>query len=744
MIFSNNSNDSIFSIFVLFKIIVWTSLNTLKSSNSQFIKTVESNKENEDEKKNFEENIIPENKSKIITEEGDINKPQKENIILTNEATQKDDDYLNNPLEKEENKSKGENKNNKEELNQERKEELNEERKEELNEEIKEELNKEIKEETKEEVNNEKKEEIKEEKIDENNLNQVNQNEVNHNNISNILNISNTDIMNLVKSQSYLTNLPLSSDMSKHKNQTTDINLVRLKKENQKTLNNLKEKENSICLEINAIKQKKINLENISYELNGPKSIVEQNIKNNELKKLRNSENNLLEKLESVKQQIVTLLNNDKKVDRKNNIKEYVERINFLEANNYYSSTKTLETERNKYRQKQLQDLEKAKIKKENEYNKQKEEQKKLKEDFIKEFRKKEQEIIHKRKMLVDEKMKEAKKFSKNSINSDPKNYLYNRLANEYEENEKKFLQKQKYEKKKISGIEEISIVKRRIIECKYELEKRRIDKTNQMKQLWHSRSIAVAKYPSNILKQVNEYDSKKVEEEEKQKMRKIVLSKEKERYVKENVSLPPICEKLKNEREKRQISFLNMEGKERVQCIKNEIDKKIKNKYSIVEESILKKLELLKASRQKKSKSREKIFGQKLVKSASEAKMIKYNNVRNLLGESLSTKKLRMKKPNEINYLEQLRKERKIHSKNFVDWDKEIKNVKSEKGGSLEIIKKQIEYLDEKFKMEKDLIKVKGGYLNNQDLGNNMNNMIINAIRGKLAIMENLDSGDI
>ena len=713
-------------------------------SNSQFIKTVESNKENEDEKKNFEENIMPENKSKIITEEGDINKPQKENIILTNEATQKDDDYLNNPLEKEENKSKGENKNNKEELNQERKEELNEERKEELNEEIKEELNKEIKEETKEEVNNEKKEEIKEEKIDENNLNQVNQNEVNHNNISNILNISNTDIMNLVKSQSYLTNLPLSSDMSKHKNQTTDINLVRLKKENQKTLNNLKEKENSICLEINAIKQKKINLENISYELNGPKSIVEQNIKNNELKKLRNSENNLLEKLESVKQQIVTLLNNDKKVDRKNNIKEYVERINFLEANNYYSSTKTLETERNKYRQKQLQDLEKAKIKKENEYNKQKEEQKKLKEDFIKEFRKKEQEIIHKRKMLVDEKMKEAKKFSKNSINSDPKNYLYNRLANEYEENEKKFLQKQKYEKKKISGIEEISIVKRRIIECKYELEKRRIDKTNQMKQLWHSRSIAVAKYPSNILKQVNEYDSKKVEEEEKQKMRKIVLSKEKERYVKENVSLPPICEKLKNEREKRQISFLNMEGKERVQCIKNEIDKKIKNKYSIVEESILKKLELLKASRQKKSNSREKIFGQKLVKSASEAKIIKYNNVRNLLGESLSTKKLRMKKPNEINYLEQLRKERKIHSKNFVDWDKEIKNVKSEKGGSLEIIKKQIEYLDEKFKMEKDLIKVKGGYLNNQDLGNNMNNMIINAIRGKLAIMENLDSGDI
>ena len=61
--------------------------------------------------------------------------------------------------------------------------------------------------------------------------------------------------------------------------------------------------------------------------------------------------------------------------------------------------------------------------------------------------------------------------------------------------------------------------------------------------------------------------------------MKKLVLSKERERYVKENISLPPICEKLKSEREKRQITFLNMEGKERVQCIKNEIDNKVKNK---------------------------------------------------------------------------------------------------------------------------------------------------------------------
>ena len=40
--------------------------------------------------------------------------------------------------------------------------------------------------------------------------NTTNQNDINGNNIQKMLNLSNTDIMNLVKSQSYLTNLPIS------------------------------------------------------------------------------------------------------------------------------------------------------------------------------------------------------------------------------------------------------------------------------------------------------------------------------------------------------------------------------------------------------------------------------------------------------------------------------------------------------------------------------------------------------
>ena len=108
----------------------------------------------------------------------------------------------------------------------------------------------------------------------------LHQNEINNNNITKMLNLTNNDIMNLVKSQSYLTNLPISKNKTS-KNQDNSINNLKIKKENKKTYNKLKEKENSICIGINAIKQKRESLQNYSYELIGTKNIVENNIINN-------------------------------------------------------------------------------------------------------------------------------------------------------------------------------------------------------------------------------------------------------------------------------------------------------------------------------------------------------------------------------------------------------------------------------------------------------------------------------
>ena len=660
-------------------------------SNGTIGKTIESNNEKEINKEDNIENLNLNNLSQSINEKKNINKLKKQKKNK-DEQTQNDDNLFNNSFEKEEelnNMNNYRNNNNTEELNL------------------------------------------------------ISSNEIKDgNNMQKMLNLTNTDIKNLVKSQSYLTNLPISKQPSNNK--TSDNKKLKLKKETRITYNSLREKENSICMEISAIKQQKQNLENYSYDIITSKNKVQKNIINSKLKNLKSNENNLLEKLESVKQQIVNLLDNNKKLNRRAKIKTFLDKNNFNEASTEYSAkAKALDSEINKSRQKHIKDIERAILKKENELNRQMEEQKKMKDDYMREFRKKEQEIIHKRKMEADEKMKEAKKFMKNTYNYDPNNYLYNRLANQFEENEKKFMESQISEKKKPNCIEEISIVKRRIIECKYELERRRIEKTNEMKQLWHSRSVSMAKYPSNILKQLHEFDLKKFEEEEKQKIQRLVLSKEKERFVKENVSLPPISEKLKNEREKRLNSFLNLEGKERVQCIKDEIDKKIKTKFSLVEEAILKKLEAKKASRDKSLKYKEFATSGKLVKSSSDVNIFKYNTLKhkNKLHSLSPTSKLTKRKPNEINYLEELRKERKINSKNYINWNKELNNSKIQKGENIDNIKKQIDCLDEKFEMDKNLIKVKGGYLNNQELGDDMNNLIINSIRGKLALMEKMDS---
>ena len=671
-------------------------------SNATIGKTIESNNENEINIKVNEENLHLENISKSNNEDKNINK-SKEKKILENEMTQNNDNLFNNSMKDEEFNNNRNNNYNSEDFNL-----------------------------------------ISTNDIKEGNT--TNQNYINGNNIQKMLNLSNTDIMNLVKSQSYLTNLPISKINLKNDNNkdNKDIKKLKLKKETRIVYNSLKEKENSICMEINAIKQKKKNLESFSNDIISSKNKVENNIINSKLKNLKNSENNLFDKLETVKQQIVNLLDKNKKLNRRAKLKTFLDKYNFPEVSTDYSAkTKALDSEINKSRQNHLKDIERSLIKKENELNRQMEEQKKMKDDFMREFRRKEQEIIHKRKLQADLKMIEAKKFIKNTYNYDPNNYLYNRLANKFEESEKKFLESQISEKKKESGIEEISIVKRRIIECKYELEKRRIEKTNEMKQLWHSRSVSVSKYPSNILKQLQEFDLKKFEEEEKQKIQRLVLTKEKERFVKENVSLPPINEKLKNEREKRLNSFLNYEGRKRVQCIKDEFDKKIKNKFSIVEETILKKLEARRGSRDKTLKSKEFDKSGKLFKSSSEVNIYKYNNLKNInkLNSLSRTTKLQKKNHNEINYLEQLRKERKINSKNYINWNKELNNSKNVNVENLENIKKQIDVLDEKFEMDKNLIKIKGGYLNNQELGDNMNNLIINSIRGKLAIMEKMDS---
>ena len=127
----------------------------------------------------------------------------------------------------------------------------------------------------------------------------------------------------------------------------------------------------------------------------GEKNVIENNIRESEIKKLKQKEINLIEKLEAIKLQITDLINNEKTINRKNNIKEYLERLKNNESNiDLIKKTKTIEEESNKYRQKHMLDLQKAQNKKIKEINKKEEELKIKKIQYLKAQREREIEII--------------------------------------------------------------------------------------------------------------------------------------------------------------------------------------------------------------------------------------------------------------------------------------------------------------------------------------------------------------
>ena len=46
---------------------------------------------------------------------------------------------------------------------------------------------------------------------------------------------------------------------------------------------------------------------------------------------------------------------------------------------------------------------------------------------------------------------------------------------------------------------------------------------------------------------------------------------------------------------------------------------------------------------------------------------------------------------------------------------------------------------MEDKYRRGKELIKVKGGYMQNKELGDEINNILIDSIKNKLDIIENL-----
>jgi len=532
---------------------------------------------------------------------------------------------------------------------------------------------------------------------------EINGNKEKNNNVENS-DIYNNILENQIQKLGFLTNMPSENIIEK--------------KQKKEELKRLKEKQNELTKKINSVKNKKNEMNEISFN-NISKAKVDSNLCTYNIKNMKSLEINLIDKLNEVKDQI-KVLNNDIGQNKKKELKQLkLESIKFDETNIYQQLLK-----QNSMRLKEIEKNYKNKLMNyEEELN------------VINMKLKKEKEL----KMMNLKKFENIKLMEDINSPSNRNNFLYIKMEKDFLEKEKKLINNTIIQRKIKNIFYKQNIdeeEKEEYKNYKKNLVKKAQEQTNNMKKLWHSRSMMMKIYQStknNKIFQKEEINIKKEQIKDK--------NKDRIKYSKEKVKLPIINERLKEESEWRQIDIKNLKGKERV----NFINKKYKQKgikiTSIAQcgKNALRENKMNKNSRQ--SNLAFNIYSYEGIRRNNREKNIKLFQ-KNKSSDNIIMKKKENINPKEINYLNDLKE---INKKQVHNWNGYImKNRNGFDTDGIKIIQKKIENIDEKVKLNKELMNVNGGYINNTELGNKVNNMILDSIKGKLAILDGLYNNNI
>ena len=471
------------------------------------------------------------------------------------------------------------------------------------------------------------------------------------------------------------------------------------KKEN-KTLKNLIEKQNNLFNDMDKIKLKKKYLNEYSLNNLSKNNKLYKNIQKDTLKNLEQTENNILEKITSINQQIKDI--NKNKRDNENEDNQKPE-----EKKEVKKEKKVKNDEKYLPYQKIMKDAEKGMIKKGKEFDKYEKEKNLQKSLEIIEKIKKGKEFEKSRSKKIKLEVVKTRPFINSYNKRNKKNYLYIKMANSFEKKKKELISNSKKNKNSADDKKEFNLndyLTKKKIESK--------ENTNKLHKLWKERSNILSKYKSSSYFKVLYSDEgfKQKEKNIKENIKK--LYNDKEKYSKEKIHLPPISNILKREREK-----------EYVLIKKRNILKKNNSNLSNREfKKMLNKEKNLKEKKITKSYS-----------SISINNINKKNGIVNIYGH---INKKTLKNPKDFNYLEEIRKERLMNSENStIDL---ISN--NNKDVDISIIKGHIQLMEEKYKRDKELLKIQGGYAHNHELGDKMNQLLVNSIKNKLDMIENMN----
>ena len=549
--------------------------------------------------------------------------------------------------------------------------------------------------------------------------------------LNNIMNSVQDDIqankLQINSTKKNLNELTKNNISLNNKNQNYET-LIKIQKINE--LNNRKkniEKQiNKIEENIKVIKDEKIF--NQPNKLNIPVSIIEQNIKNDQMKENKHLKELLLSKLNGINEQVNKLMENEEELNqnKKINVKDFLEnfekdKLRAEEQARKYSEEKKIRE------QKILNSVMKGNEKREKEYNLLQNEEKEKKKKELEKIRMKELERIRERKRENKEKLDHIREHAKDKAENENK-YLFKVLENQYKKKVEQEIKKEILKKRE--KIREGTVTREEIIEFdkkQKELELKRIvemeEEKKKLKEQWKQIKDILPKFESSVMQKLKEEENQMKEQKEFEENKKKAKIKEVKNYSQtvQKLFLPKINENVRKEREDR-IKNLN---------VKNNI-KKIQRKKNSGRVLLV-----------KPDPNKPKNYNWELkIKSDNKEEQNNINNHKenpNLRSKSASKKHRPLDKLPD--YLTEMRIKNEDRNHNTsqrkyrpYNWDKMLKNGNLVE--NVEMIKQKAEHLEREAKMNEKLLNTNG---NDVDLQQKVSNYLIDAIKAKLSILDNI-----
>ena len=416
---------------------------------------------------------------------------------------------------------------------------------------------------------------------------------------------------------------------------------------------------------------------------------------------------------------------------KKLNIKQFLDNFD-KDKEIIEQRAKKYEEEKKLRDQKIISSLLKANEKKEKEIDIQKKEEEEKKKKSLEQIRLKELEIIQKRSKENLEKIQ----FIREHVNDKPANeneYLFKVLENQYKEREENEIKKEIMKHKE--RMKENFITKDEITQFQKKQKEKELkrlaeveEERKKLHEQWKKTKENLPKFESSIMQKVKMEEAQLKEQKEMEEFKKKIKLKEVKNYsdAVTKLFLPKIDENVKKEREdriknlsvKNNIQKHHTKKNQRILLVKPDPNKPKKYKWDL-KLTVEEKNNLNETNNQNRIKSRSK--------SANKHKP--------------------MEKPPD--YLTQMR----LQKNNFIDdrnsnssqshyrgkqWDKMINNNKNTLIENVENIKIKAEQLENKAKMNEKLLQAKGEV--NVEMQENVSNLLIDAIKAKLTILENIN----